>query len=139
MRYLPVASPAFAAVWLADWPKTPLRRLITDIPVIVFDRHDDMQDRFARKLTRTHGAGPLRHYVPASEGLVDAVAAGMGWGMAPRAQADPLLRTGTLIDLDPDHPIDVPLFWQQWKLDSPALAAAADAVARTAAEALGPQ
>jgi LysR family transcriptional regulator (chromosome initiation inhibitor) len=40
------------------------------------------------------------------------------------------------LNLDPDRSIDVPLFWQQWKLDSPALAAAADAVAATAADAI---
>jgi LysR family transcriptional regulator (chromosome initiation inhibitor) len=32
--------------------------------------------------------------------------------------------------------VDVPLYWQQWKLDSPALSAVADAVAATAAAAL---
>jgi LysR family transcriptional regulator (chromosome initiation inhibitor) len=101
-----------------------------------FDRHDDLQDRFARNLTHGRGASPLRHYVPASEGFVDAVVSGMGWGMVPRAQAEPRLRAGALVDLDPNAPIDVPLFWQQWKLDSSALAAAADAVAEAAVDAL---
>jgi LysR family transcriptional regulator, chromosome initiation inhibitor len=32
--------------------------------------------------------------------------------------------------------MDAPLFWQQWKLDSPALTAVAEAVAAEAAEAL---
>jgi LysR family transcriptional regulator (chromosome initiation inhibitor) len=32
--------------------------------------------------------------------------------------------------------MDVALYWQQWKLDSPALAALAEAVTATAAEAL---
>ena len=73
---------------------------------------------------------------PASESFVDAVVAGLGWGMVPRAQAEPRLRAGRLVDLDPRHPIDVPLFWQQWKLDSPALAATADAVAAAAAREL---
>jgi LysR family transcriptional regulator (chromosome initiation inhibitor) len=136
MRYLPVASPAFAARWLGGWPETSLRQVLTDAPVVVFDRRDDLQDRFARKLTRGRGASALRHYVPTSEGFVDAVVSGMGWGMVPRAQAEPGLRAGALVNLDPDRPIDVPLFWQQWKLDSPALAAAADVVAATAADAL---
>lgn len=65
-----------------------------------------------------------------------AVVAGMGWGMVPEAQADPLLRAGRLVDLAPDRGVDVPLFWQQWKLDFPALAAVADAVAAVAAETL---
>jgi LysR family transcriptional regulator (chromosome initiation inhibitor) len=133
MRYLPVASPAFTARWLGG----SLRHLLADAPVVLFDHRDDLQDRFVRKLTHKRGASPLRHYVPASEVFVDAVVAGMGWGMVPRAQAEPHLRTGALVDLDPARPIDVPLFWQQWKLDSPALVAAADAVAAAAADALG--
>jgi LysR family transcriptional regulator (chromosome initiation inhibitor) len=33
--------------------------------------------------------------------------------------------------------VDVPLYWQQWKLDSPALAAVAQAVVAAASDALG--
>jgi len=43
---------------------------------------------------------------------------------------------GELAHLAPDRPIDVPLYWQQWKLDSPALAAVSEAVLRSAARAL---
>jgi LysR family transcriptional regulator (chromosome initiation inhibitor) len=133
MRYLPVASPEFVARWL----DRPLRQVVGEVPVVVFDRHDDLQDRFARTLTRGRDAGPLRHHVPSSEGFVDAVAAGMGWGLVPAAQAAPRLASGALVRLDPRRAIDVPLYWQQWKLDSPALAAAAAAVASAAKEALG--
>ncbi len=133
MRYLPVASPGYVARWLDG---TPLRRAVGSVPVVLFDRHDDLQDSFARALTRGRDAGPLRHYVPSSEGFADAVTAGMGWGMLPTAQAGPRLRTGELVRLDPDRAVDVPLYWQQWKLDSPALAAAAHAVAEAAAGAL---
>ncbi|MBB2936439.1 LysR family transcriptional regulator (chromosome initiation inhibitor) [Amycolatopsis bartoniae] len=131
MRYLPSASPDFAATWL----DRPLRDALGEVPVVVFDRRDGLQDRFARDLTG-RDAGPLRHYVPSSEGYVDAVAAGMGWGLVPSAQAEPRLRNGTLVLLDSGRVIDVPLYWQQWKLHSPALAAAADAVREAARESL---
>jgi LysR family transcriptional regulator, chromosome initiation inhibitor len=134
MRYLPVASPEFVARWLAD---APLRQRLGTVPVVLFDRRDDLQDSFARRLTRGRDAGPLRHYVPSSEGFADAVTAGMGWGMLPTAQAEPGLRAGTLVRLDPRRAVDVPLYWQQWKLDSPPLAATAEAVTAAAAEALG--
>jgi LysR family transcriptional regulator (chromosome initiation inhibitor) len=62
----------------------------------------------------------------------------MGWGMVPEVQAEPLLRTGQLVNIAPDRGVDVPLFWQQWKLDFPALAAVAEAVAAAAAETLTP-
>jgi LysR family transcriptional regulator (chromosome initiation inhibitor) len=132
MRYRPVASPAFTARWLAGWPETPLREVIADAPVVTFDSHDDLQDNFVRTLTHNRGASARRHRVPSSEGFVDAIVAGIGWGMLPQIQAEPRLRSGSLIYLAADHAIDVPLFWQQWKLDSPALAAVADAVTKAA-------
>lgn len=56
----------------------------------------------------------------------------------PQAQADPLLRSGELVLLTPKRTMDVPLYWQQWKLDSPALAAVAEVIAEAAREALLP-
>jgi LysR family transcriptional regulator (chromosome initiation inhibitor) len=134
MRYRPVASPDFATRHLPGWPDVPLRRLLPEAPVVTFDRHDDLQDRYVRALTRGRGASPRRHAVPASESFVEAVLAGLGWGMVPHAQAAPHLAGNRLLDLDPGRPIDVPLYWQQWKLHSPALAAVAGAVTAAAGE-----
>nr|WP_225956216.1 LysR family transcriptional regulator ArgP [Amycolatopsis lexingtonensis] len=131
MRYRAMASPAFIERWLSD---APLPAALPNAPVIVFDRKDDLQDRFLRSLTRRRSFTLVRHHIPASESFVDAVAAGLGWGMVPELQATP--RGDALVDLAPDRPQDVPLHWQQWKLDSPALATVADAVARGAKESL---
>ncbi|MFE7646049.1 LysR family transcriptional regulator ArgP [Streptomyces phaeoluteigriseus] len=134
MRYFAAASPGFAAAFLDD---VPLDEGLARAPVITFDRRDDLQDAFVRRLRRgPDGASRLRHAVPTSEGFLDAVVAGLGWGMVPEAQAGELLTDGRLISLVPERALDVPLFWQQWKLDSPALAAVASAVAATAAETL---
>jgi LysR family transcriptional regulator (chromosome initiation inhibitor) len=132
-RYLPVASPEFAGRHLSGGP---LERLLPEAPVIVFDRRDELQDRFVRSLGSGTGAGRLRHYVPTSEGFHDAVTAGLGWGLVPEPQARPLLRAGRLVELEPGSRMDVPLHWQQWKLDVPALARVAEAVLATAAEEL---
>ncbi|MBV9847570.1 MAG: LysR family transcriptional regulator ArgP [Kutzneria sp.] len=131
MRYRAVASPGFVERWLSG---IPLAQALPEAPVIIFDRKDDLQDRFLRALTRRRRFDPVRHYVPASESFVDAVAGGFGWGMVSEAQADS--RGETLVDLAPQRPLDVPLYWQQWKLDSPALAAVGRAVSAGAAEAL---
>lgn len=75
--------------------------------------------------------------MPTSEGFVDAVTAGLGWGMVPEVQAEPRLREGRLVRLGGRELwVDVPLYWQQWKLDSPALGAVAEAVVSTASGAL---
>ncbi|MET8168687.1 LysR family transcriptional regulator ArgP [Streptomyces sp. NPDC005329] len=134
MRYLAAATPDFVARHLVDGP---LHETLARAPVMTFDRSDDLQDAFVRGLRRgADGASAVRQAVPTSEGFVAAVVAGLGWGMVPEAQSGPLLRSGRLVCLDPERPLDVPLYWQQWKLDSPALAAVADAVAATAAESL---
>lgn len=133
-RYLPVANPQFAARHLYAGP---LERRLSDTPVVVFDRRDELQDRFVRSLTADGpGASRLRHYVPTSEGFCDAVVAGLGWGLVPQPQAEPLLQSGALTTLAPGQRVDVPLYWQQWKLDVPALAVVAQTIALAAAEAL---
>ncbi|MEW2413127.1 LysR family transcriptional regulator ArgP [Streptomyces sp. NPDC046866] len=140
-RYLPVASPRFADRYLRG--AGVMARALQQAPVIVFDRRDVLQDTFVRALTGDAeagdaGAGPLRHHVPTSEGFCDAVAAGLGWGLVPEPQAAPLLRSGGLELIVPRRPLDVPLYWQQWKLDSPALSTVAEVVAAAAAQALLP-
>ncbi|MGC9541461.1 LysR family transcriptional regulator ArgP [Streptomyces sp. UG1] len=133
MRYLAAASPRFAERYLDG----PLGDALARAPVMSFDRSDDLQDGFVRRLRRGRtGASAVRHHVPTSEGFVSAVAAGLGWGMVPEVQAEPLLRDGRLVLLAPELPVDVPLYWQQWKLDSPALVTVTEAVTATASEAL---
>ncbi|AKJ15101.1 chromosome replication initiation inhibitor protein [Streptomyces incarnatus] len=132
MRYLPVAAPEFTAARLGE---RPLPEALAEAPAVLFDRKDDFQDAFVRRLGRG-SAGPHRHLVPTSEGFLDAVAAGLGWGMVPEVQAHPLLAEGRLVLLAPEEWMDVTLYWQQWRLDSPALAALAEAVTATAAETL---
>ncbi|QNP75540.1 LysR family transcriptional regulator ArgP [Streptomyces roseirectus] len=127
MRYLACAHPDFAARHLTG----PLAPALAEAPVIVFDRRDGLQDTFVRRLGAS-GASGIRNAVPSSEGFRDAVVAGLGWGMLPEPHATPLLHTGHVISLAPSHSLDLPLYWQQWKLDSPALAAVADAVTTTA-------
>ncbi|MEU9338270.1 LysR family transcriptional regulator ArgP [Streptomyces sp. NPDC048290] len=134
MRYLPVATPEFTARYLRG---RPARDALAEAPVITFDRRDDMQDAFVRGLGGGHGgASALRHRVPTNEGYTACVVAGLGWGLVTEAQADPALRSGRLVPLGVGGPVDVPLYWQQWKLDSPALAVVAEAVLTTAAESL---
>ncbi|MFF5701075.1 LysR family transcriptional regulator ArgP [Streptomyces sp. NPDC012794] len=134
-RYLPVASPDFTARHLTGAPARDLR----EAPLIVFDRRDVLQDDFVRALTGGAAtASAARHLVPTSEGFRDAVAAGLGWGLVPEPQAEPLLEAGALVPLAPGRWLDVPLYWQQWKLDSPALALVARVVAETAMEELRP-
>ena len=116
MRYRPVCTPAFAARWFADGVTS--RALVT-APVVVYDEKDDLQDRYLRRHHRT-AAPPPRHYVPATHEFGEAIRLGLGWGMLPDLQLDQL-PAGTLRPLAPAAHLDVPLYWQQWRLTSAAL------------------
>jgi LysR family transcriptional regulator, chromosome initiation inhibitor len=51
--------------------------------------------------------------LPSPQAFVTAAAAGMGWGLHPQALIAPQLKDGSLVELVPDTPLDVPLYWQQ--------------------------
>src|SRR6478609_7986288 len=101
-------------------------------PLVVFDRKDDLQDRYLRG----RGADPAlppRHHVPASADFTLAVRLGLGWGMLPDADASAGEADGTLVDLDPGRHVDVTLHWQQWTVRTAALERTGEAVRAAAA------
>lgn len=129
MRYLPVCTPDFAARWFRGGATA---ETLAAAPVIVFDRKDELQDRYLRSVTRT-ALQPPRHYVPAAHEFGEAIRWGMGWGLLPEIEVSEELKRRTLVSPDPAAHVDVPLYWQQWRYGSAALdgiAAAIQAAAR---------
>ena len=124
MRYLPVCAPDFARRWLGPGVTAAT---LAKAPVVVYDRKDDLQDRWLRRFSRSLLPAP-RHYVPAAQEFGDAIRWGMGWGMMPEIELGEDLRRGTLELLSPDAHVDVALYWQQWRRGSAALSQIADAV-----------
>lgn len=117
LRYRAVAAPDLARRWFPDGP-TPAA--LAGAPVVVFDRKDDLQDRYLRA-SGVDPALPPRHHVPASADFGTAVRLGMGWGLLPEREAADGEREGALVDLDPGRHEDVTLHWQQWRLPTAAL------------------
>ncbi|MGP5072308.1 LysR family transcriptional regulator ArgP [Arthrobacter rhombi] len=128
LRYTAMASPAFRKQWFAGDPASGL----AVAPMVDFDRSDQLQRSQLRSICGSQ-VRPPTHYVPDSAQFVRAVVDGLGWGMVPDAQ-DP--GQDSLVVLDPGWIQDVALYWQRWKLDSPALGRVSDAV-RAAARGSG--
>jgi LysR family transcriptional regulator (chromosome initiation inhibitor) len=126
LRYVPAATGALAARWRRgpspDWAA---------MPVVVFNDKDDIQHELLRRYGVEHGP-PVIHQVPSTADFFAAVRLGLGWGMLPEPQARAPLAAGELVRLSADV-IDVPLYWQRWRLDSPKLTALTDVVRRAAA------
>jgi LysR family transcriptional regulator (chromosome initiation inhibitor) len=134
MRYRAVCSPGFVRRWLGG--EARVDRLAT-VPVVNFDRKDDLQHRFLRRLTgRT--PHPPRHYIPTSSDFARAVALGFGWALLPEQQCLDEIRDGRLVELAANDPIDVRLYWQRWNLASPLLDEFSAAVRGAAAASLHP-
>lgn len=114
MRYRAVASPAFMARHFAAGIDDAA---LAAAPCSVFNQKDRLQERFLRQLTRRR-LQPPQHRVPSTHGFVHAALHGLGWGMNPEALVAPLLASGALVELVPGRVLDVPLYWQHWRLDA---------------------
>lgn len=108
MRYHAIAAPDFVARnFAAGLHAASLARA----PMIVFNRKDELQWRFVRRVTRAALAPPI-HYLPTSTGFVEAAARGLGWCLAPESLLGAALESGDVVLLDGKRAIDVPLYWQ---------------------------
>ncbi|MEL4504647.1 LysR family transcriptional regulator ArgP [Luteococcus sp. H138] len=124
MRYVPVAAPELLArhggLAALDWARLPALR---------YNAKDDLQLDFLRHKGIT--SIPPQPQVPGSEAFLAGVLAGLAWGMIPEAQLGDQVREGSLVRL-PGEPVDVPLHWQVWRVDSPRIERATLAVRRAA-------
>lgn len=108
MRYVPVAAEQYVREYL---PAGFTAAAASTAPSLAWNRDDALQDNLIRKAFRRPVARPV-HYVPTAEGFGAAVRAGLGWGMYPEQ-----LVNADFIRIADVH-LDVPLYWQSWKLDS---------------------
>jgi LysR family transcriptional regulator, chromosome initiation inhibitor len=123
MRYLAVAAPSLGPV---DFATTP---------VVLLNRKDQLQHRFMSSVTRRRLDPPI-HYVPAAAAFVEAIRLGLGWALVPEQIASEDIAAGRLVELTPGRHLDVPLYWQCWRIDSPVLTDLTDAVKQAAESAL---
>lgn len=114
MRYLAVASPSFMQRYFSDGVDASS---LARAPSLAFNNKDELQMRWAHRLCSRDVELP-RHTLPSTQAFVTASLAGMGWGLHPQSLIAPYLENGALVELVPDTPLDVPLFWQQARASS---------------------
>jgi LysR family transcriptional regulator (chromosome initiation inhibitor) len=118
MRYRAVASPAFMA---SHFAKGVTVEQLERSPAVVFGPDDSLQHRYLASL---QAAGSFQyHLCPSSEGFIRMTEAGMGWGLVPELQMREQLKAGALVELLPNKPLDVPLYWHHWRNGGELLAA----------------
>jgi LysR family transcriptional regulator (chromosome initiation inhibitor) len=116
MRYTAVASPEFVARELAGGPAGLNRSTFAQLPFLIFNRKDDMQEQWVSLAFGVRAPGLHERFVPSSEAYVRAALMGWGVGVAPLVQVQGLIDAGALVPLMPDVTLEVELFWHQWRL-----------------------
>ncbi|XZG69176.1 HTH-type transcriptional regulator ArgP [Chitinibacteraceae bacterium HSL-7] len=134
MRYRMVASPDFVRRWL---PQGLNREAAGRAPVLVYNRKDALQSDFLRARFGLAGGYPC-HFVPGSNAFLEAIELGLGYGMVPDLQSHAALRAGRIVDLAPNHAVDVALYWHRWKVQSPVFERLSVALVHAARQALEP-
>jgi LysR family transcriptional regulator (chromosome initiation inhibitor) len=76
--------------------------------------------------------------MPSAHAFVAAALAGMGWGLHPQALIASHLAEGSLVELVPDTPLDLPLHWQHARAATSLMDGLSRAVLASAARALRP-
>ncbi|HET6291739.1 MAG TPA: LysR family transcriptional regulator ArgP [Kribbella sp.] len=124
MRYLSIATPEYAERWLAG---RPLAEALADAPMVTFNPKDMLQRRLIRQVTRRRLDQPM-HSIPAAGPFARAIRLGLGWGMLEEEAVVDDLAAGRLVEVAKGKYVEVPLYWQHWKLKSKVLDALTAAV-----------
>ncbi|KAE9627627.1 LysR family transcriptional regulator ArgP [Parasedimentitalea maritima] len=117
-QYVATASPAYMRRWFS---KGVTAKSISRAPCLVFDAKDALQRRWLEANIAPH-LSPPTHFLPSSQGFVEAAVAGLGWGMNPLQLVTPLIDQGRLQPLVEQTELAVPLTWQVSRVMAPSLA-----------------
>lgn len=134
LRYQATASPAYLS---RHFPEGVTADALRRAPMMTYDGKDGLQMAWLRREIG-EGPRPPSHYLPSTQGFIDAARAGLAWGMNPEVLIRDALARGDLVPLIPDRPLDTPLFWQVSRLVAPAIAPVTRAVRATARDLLEP-
>lgn len=128
LRYRATASADFVDRYFAQGLTSTA---LAQAPALTFNQKDRLQSRW---LQQTLGEEPVcpTHWLPSTQSFVEACLSGMGWGMNPEILVGNHLAGGRLVELVPDTPLDVPLYWQINRLAADQLTALTRAVVDTA-------
>lgn len=130
--YAATASPDYMA---RHFPAGVTAEAIANAPALTFDRKDRLQQHWIRE-TFGRAVPYPSHWLPSTQGFVDASLAGLGWGLNPLRLVRDHLAEGRLVELVAGTMLSRPLFWQVNRLAARQLAPLTSCVATAARQAL---
>lgn len=116
MVYRCVATPAFAKRYF--FMDISAKSLLA-APAAIYGEADYMHDNYLKKHFKKYADGkPITHHVPSPEGLLNFALRGMAFALLPEFSVREYLKNGRLVDLIPDKPFRLSLFWQTQELQT---------------------
>jgi LysR family transcriptional regulator (chromosome initiation inhibitor) len=115
MDYLCLATKEFAAKWL---PQGLTPEAVKHAPAVVYSTKDRAHERYLTEVVGILRPVYPQHYIPSSHGFLDAIKKGIGYGLVPRFHAEGVLGTGEMVDMYPDAPLPIHLYWHHWDLEA---------------------
>jgi LysR family transcriptional regulator, chromosome initiation inhibitor len=128
LRYLATASPEFMARHFAEGVTLAA---LAQAPSLVFNQKDRLQSQWMEAAFGERPAHPV-HWVPSTQGFVEASLLGIGWCANPELLVREHLDAGRLRELVPGMVLDTPLFWQVNRVAADRLTDLTRAVVETA-------
>jgi LysR family transcriptional regulator (chromosome initiation inhibitor) len=133
MEYVCVAAPSFAQAHFLHGLNL---RDILAAPAVLFNRKDGLHAAFLEQLLGFPVNGYAVHYFPSPETLLSAIRAGIGYGLVPAMQAQPLIASEELVALAPHDRSSIDLYWHHWVTAPPNAQAISDMIMRQARQML---
>jgi len=133
MAYECVATPSFCQT---HFPRGLNLHDILAAPAVLFNRKDGIHAGFIERLLGFPVSGYATHYFPSPVALLMAVRTGVGYGLVPTMQAQPLIEKGDLVALAPQDSVSIDLYWHHWEKAPPTARAISEMVMRHARQAL---
>ena len=134
LRYHATASPDYVERY---FPAGVTAETIAQAPALTFNQKDQLQSVWIQQVLG-QSVSCATHWLPSTQGFVDASLAGMGWCLNPVQLVTGHLASGRLVELVPGQYLDVPLFWQVNRLAADRFSDLTRAVVATARRELAP-
>jgi LysR family transcriptional regulator (chromosome initiation inhibitor) len=120
-RYDLLATPSFQHTYFAEGVTAAA---IARAPAVLFNKKDDLHAQHLKALLAANATAITAldrfpcHYVPSVQRFLALILAHGAYGLAPRRQAAPYLKSGDVVALQPDQPCMVPLYWHVWRINA---------------------
>jgi LysR family transcriptional regulator (chromosome initiation inhibitor) len=136
MPYRCVASPEFMERHFA---KRFCLHSATSAPAVLLGRRSALLDRYLDSVFGVSVGRYRKNYLPSPASQLDAIMAGVGYGLLPEQTVLSRIANGELVDVLPDMPFPVTLYWHHWRAAPPIYESISSEIINCASKILVPQ